>query len=207
MSDEWDKVFASRRWGRWPSTRFVEWFMRKFGNVPDRGKVDVLEIGCGVGAQIRFLHEEGFHAIGIDQSERAALKVTEFGAAALIGDIRNLSEFLAEYDLGPFDCIVDVCTLQHMGSEAAQVIAQARHALKPGGYIFSMFAAPSDEGAFTFGDVPSPRILEPEEVHDVFKGFDVSYGMESVIQIAPAGFTRLMPERKHWIIEGRKRDG
>lgn len=190
--EAWNNVHAERPWGRWPSTRFVEWAMRRFGNVPDRRKVRFLEIGCGAGAQLRFLSAEGFTVHGIDGSRHAiqqAAKVVSSGALTT-GDLMRFEA------AQPFDVVVDICTLQHLtASDAAAALVKARTEwLQPDGYLFSMFAAVGTTVEQADG-VPAPRLLLSSEIPHLFAGLKLNIGHE----IVKAG----SGERRHWIIEGR----
>lgn len=220
---EWDRVYRGRQWGRWPNTRFVEWAMRRFGDAPQqwRQNIHFLELGCGAGAQLRFLSNEGFASYGVDGSAAALSQ-----ARTNLADLSNYGPVLFESDLlqfemptifpdfgrgpvgaadlavsstsGQMDAVLDICTLQHLGTKAADVIVKARRWLRPGGYIFSIFAADgSDKGGFG-SDVPPPRLLMASEIPHLFAGFDLKVGMETVRPVD--GGTR-----QHWIIEGRKR--
>ena len=53
--DQWETLFASRAWGRYPPEELVRFVARSFGDAPDRASVRILELGCGPGANVWFL--------------------------------------------------------------------------------------------------------------------------------------------------------
>lgn len=217
---EWDDVYAKRQWGHWPNTRFVEWAMRTFGEAPNRRSVRFLELGCGAGAQVKFLLEEGFNAFGVDSSQQAIFQAMDWIGSRYptrellwLDDIRRFDPGLAlvhfplnytpqrqnNADL-KFDCIFDVCTLQHLERDGAvQAVRRAFQWLKPGGYMFSMHQA-VQEPPPDVGDVPDPWMLTEAGIQQLFGGFELRYGWEIV-----RGIDGL--ERRHWIIEARKPHG
>lgn len=204
MTDpRWDEIIRARGWGRWPNTRFVEWCMRRYGrgDWADRTLTNFLELGCGGGAQLRFLADEGFNAYGIDSSPAAIAATLELvhGGRVAIMEADLLSSLYEEFlrEAGSFDCIFDICTLQHMDlDQATFMVAKARKWLMPGGAFFSLHAAAGSSAA-GYGDVPEPRLLRQSEIPAMFDGFDVSIGHEVVTGIGAW-------ERRHWIIEGIK---
>lgn len=209
---EWEAVFKRQKWGAWPEIRFVEWCMRTFGAAEDRSSVRFLELGCGFGAQLRFLWDEGFYAEGMDGSETAVDFVRAMPERKGVVVQADLEAFPEADDPGfRYDCIVDVCTLQHLSPGLnAQVVARARKMLKPGGWIFSKHAAAKwDEDApppATGSDVPEPGRMPAADIQHVFPGFELTISEEMVTDF---GFHATRPwwrtgQRRHWIITGRK---
>lgn len=229
---EWDAIFQRQQWGRWPDTRFVEWCMRTFGNAPPpvRERIRVLELGCGAGAQLRFLQGEGFQAFGVDgskaaiQQAKANLALSDgFGPRPRLAveDLLTFNiplhwgepEFIApgtaavtepmveRLDMGGFDCIVDVCTLQHPAvTTSAQIVQRAHRWLKPGGWIFSKWRAHLRGGPTPPPpprNMPVPYQLERDQIDHIFPGFERHVTLERVTHESGE-------ETAHWIITGRK---
>jgi ubiquinone/menaquinone biosynthesis C-methylase UbiE len=139
----WDEKFSSRAWGRYPPEDLVRFMGRRFRDA-DRKMVRVLEVGCGPGANIWFLHREGFAVHGIDISRTAidlatARLATENScihspAADLrVGNFSNLP-----WSDGYFDVVVDVFALY---ANTLDVISQALNeidrVLTPGGLLYT----------------------------------------------------------------------
>lgn len=196
--EQWDKVFAERAWGRWPNTRFVEWAMRRFGGAELHSQVHFVELGSGAGAQLRFLRDEGFHVLGIEGSAAAIAQAR----GLLIGDAYWVLKHadLADYDgVAPesVECVYDVCTLQHLSPMiVGKVIERAKGWIKPGGYLFSMYAADCVEPAISPG-VPVPHFAT---LRDIFRMF----GEPPAIRVASETIMADGKERKHWIVEWQK---
>jgi len=91
----WETVFKDHEWGKYPGENLIQFIARNFYK-KERKKVNLLEIGCGPGANIWFIAREGFHVTGIDGSETAIVKAKarlqkeNLDAQLFIGDISNL---------------------------------------------------------------------------------------------------------------------
>lgn len=210
MTDpRWDSAM-SKNWGRWPSTRFVEWVMRNYTVSDIDEPPRFLELGCGWGAQLKFLTEEGFQAFGMDASMFAIEHCKARGFQVVYGELPGwdargvtsspppLGPMLLDRPLwrGRFDCVFDVCTLQHLSlSEAAAVTAKARDWLKPDGKFFCMHAADGTT-VLPRADIPPPRLLTFPQIATLFEGYKTRVTRELVVQ-GPA-------EIAHYIIEARK---
>lgn len=177
----WEIIHASRTWGQWPDIDFVRFAMRKFGRA-DRIQCRFLELGCGQGAQMRFLLEEGFVAYGMDASSSAIDKMRAYLRPKMIGsagivlsevcDLAGHSDMLDGDRADPllFDCILDVCTLQHCGSveDIAAIVKMYAARLKPRGWFFSKIA----RQPYKFdhlGDVPNPLTVNVPDLADIFR--------------------------------------
>lgn len=196
----WNEIFAKQGWGRWPNTRFVEWAMRRFGDrsLVERGQTRFLELGCGYGAQLRFLEAEGFTVTGIDAAPQA---ISFCNGCGYTVERIDMTEF--EAPEATYDCVFDVCALQHLSWEEAQAVtSNAYRWLKPGGAFFSMHVGHYSTGPDDTS-VPAPRLLEEAQLPKLFRdyrGMETSY--EIVINRRRDGFAK--SERRHWIIEANK---
>ena len=108
----WDKVFSSQDWGRWPDIDAVRAISTaaKARNC----SLNVLEIGCGPGAELRYLGHEGHRAIGLDLSSIA------LGQARMRLDEEHTSASLVRGDAvvlpfsnERFDVVLDVEAFAH----------------------------------------------------------------------------------------------
>lgn len=194
---EWERVHSGQAWGRWPNTRLVEAFMREYGSASrdERADIQVLELGCGAGAQLRFLAAEGFDVFGVDGSPSAITmaRILAPGSYLHVHDIAQ-PRFTPPHRM---DCIIDVCTLQHLSpGDAAMVLMRCRRDwLKPGGMVISIMAA--EHTTVRQPDhIPPPRLLTHGEIPHLFAGFERRVSCEIVVTDPPA-------ELRHWIIEGR----
>lgn len=130
---------AGRQINRWPFSELVSRTFRSLGDSrPD--EIDVLELGCGTGNNLRFLAEEGFNAFGIDASptaiERARELLTEHNLQAKL-EVADITEL--PWPDSSFDLVLDRAALVHNAPARIRLALQeAYRALKPGGRIISI---------------------------------------------------------------------
>src|SRR5215467_12346173 len=88
---EWERIFRSREWGRYPAEHVVRFVARRFYAAPDRSKVRLLDLGCGAGgASTWYFAREGFDVSAIDGSETAVAKTRRrLGAEGFFADVRT----------------------------------------------------------------------------------------------------------------------
>ena len=67
----WDSIFSSRAWGRYPAEELIRFVMRESSRSRDKGAIKALELGCGPGANLCFLANEGIRFDAIDGSSSA----------------------------------------------------------------------------------------------------------------------------------------
>lgn len=130
--------FDSQR--RYPNEHLIAFIAGNYFSLPrnKRKKVNILELGCGSGANLWFLAHEGFDAYGIDTAPtgirfcRSMLKAWGVEAEIAVGDMRKLT-----FPDGFFDAVVDVVSLQHVSfEEHPAVLAEVFRCLKKGGKFF-----------------------------------------------------------------------
>lgn len=138
----WDEKFRSRAWGRYPPEDLVRFMGRNF-KTARKDTVKVLEIGCGPGANIWFLHREGFDVAGIDVSP-AAIGIArerlsnENEAAGTEPDLRVGNFEVLPWADNSFDVAIDIFALYANTTEViAQALAEIARVLKPGGLFYT----------------------------------------------------------------------
>ena len=67
----WDDIYRTRAWGQYPGEDVIRFVQRQYGAAPDRGRVRLLEVGCGAGANLWFMAREGFVVHGVERSPTA----------------------------------------------------------------------------------------------------------------------------------------
>ncbi len=215
----WEAVFRSRDWGRYPPEELIRFVARNYYSSPDRAAVSILEVGCGIGANVWYLSREGFDTHGIDGSETAVAKARSrmqnegLSVSLLVGDIVELDRF---YPAARFDAVIDIACVQHNCRAAiGDILEQVRRILKPRGRIFSMMCA-----ADTYGDgLGCP--VEPGSYVDISEGPYHGVGLTHFasleeVQSFHSGFSEVKIEYsirslesqrrviKHWVIDGVK---
>ena len=136
FDQKWETIHSTREWGRYPDNHLVRFIMRNKGLL---GK-DVLDIGCGIGAQSEFMQAEGFNVIGIDASASAIQRAVDNQVAQEpVYEVRNVTELPFEDD--EFDLVTDICCLQHIHDPYhITAVHEITHVLRPGGWLFSISA-------------------------------------------------------------------
>ena len=139
-----------------------------------------LDVGCGAGADIKYLAEEGFSVTGIDFSSvainLAKARLRKFKVDLLVGDI------LTTKFKKPFDLITDRGCFHHIARGKRILYAETiNNSLKSGGYLFL-------RGCRIDGDMWIPIILN--ELKILFPYFNVlgfsSFRYEAPVSIPGA---------------------
>lgn len=205
----WERIFASRDWGKYPPEELVRFVARNFYSVPNRSDIKLLEIGCGTGANVWFVAREGFSVCGVDGSKSAIDKARRRLAAD------GLTAQLEVADLGELGTVlpnsvhwhglIDVCCLQHNSPEdALRIFKQASSLLTPGAKVFSMLISEQskdqkDINRDRFKDLGFVHFFTLDEVHDLFADLidlNIEYSLRT-----QNGMRDLY---KHWIVTGTK---
>jgi len=109
----WEKIFSSREWGKYPPEEVIR-FYSKVKNMLNKNKIEVLDIGCGIGACTWFMAKEGGNVTAVDGSPSAIKRVQEilkeFNIAEdkvtlILGDITLPKSFVPIHK--KFDIILD----------------------------------------------------------------------------------------------------
>ena len=147
----WDKIFSSNEWGKYPGEELIRFIARNYYSVPDRNRINILEVGCGTGANLWYLAREGFNVFGIDGSQIAVKEALAYlkdnGLTAKIeqGDAMKLP-----YPDGFFDSVIDVeCIYANSLKDTKVILSEIYRVLKPSGTIFSKTFATGMSGEST----------------------------------------------------------
>lgn len=215
----WERIFAARDWGRYPNEELVRFVSRTFRDVPDRGAIRILEVGCASANNVWFMAREGFQTFGMDGSAtaidrgRARLKAEGVRAELKVGDALCLNEM---YPASWFDAAVDVGCLQcNLLGEARDIVQQMAWLTRPGGRVFSLVAADDavgngrgdfvEPGSFrniTIGPLAGTGLnhfYTLDEVRDVFSPF-APLQIEYVVRTYAERELRY----KTWVVSGMK---
>ena len=160
MDPVWEKLHSSRHWGKYPADDVIRTLMRQFPDPEQRAQTAVLELGCGAGANLTFLLQEGFQVHAVDGAPSAIAKsrahVATYARPGQACELRVADFKKLDYANARFDVVVDCLAVYANPMETVRTaVAEARRVLKPGGYFYS-----SVFGSRTFG-AASGGLLEP----------------------------------------------
>lgn len=137
FSSEWDSIYQSGALqAAWPWSDLIG-YVRRYG--PDRlESCKVLELGCGVGANIPFFAKVGAEYYAVEGSAHAVGLVhrdhPQLIDRVLVGDFTTTLPFH-----GSFDLVVDRSSLTHNTAVAIQsTLSKIYQLLRPGGRLIGI---------------------------------------------------------------------
>jgi len=188
---EWDDVFASKAWGKYPSEELIRFIAKNFYSSRNRKKIKILELGCGTGSNLWYLSREGFSIYGIDGSkiaveksvERINREVPSWSGSIKIGDF---SKKLA-FDDETFDAIIDVQAISCNDlTSSLQIYKDCKRVLKKDGLIFtkmfssvcldsstSLFIAPKDGIFSNMGKIRFTSMKDAKTLMEVYETLSI----------------------------------
>lgn len=213
----WNPVWAdlySKGWGaRWPSEDLIRFMETRFKDIPieERSKIMVLDLGCGLGRNLWYLHDAGFGCVGIDGATIVGSKIVPI----FQGDLNNLEMFRDE----EFSVVVDVCSMQHnVPEDIKKIVSEVHRVLETGGVFFSIVRAHNDdlncmgmevaEDTYTdiiLGDLKGKGVTHffwIKEIYDMLRGFEVISVDREERTVGNADRTI-----RHFIIVAKKKEG
>lgn len=133
--------FGAQR--RYPNEELCRFMGRNLFSIPapNRSDINILEVGCGSGANLWMIAKEGFSTFGIDLSKESlnlcGQMMRKYGVDAQLSD-QDMSQ--TNFPASEFNFIVDIfssyCLSKDLG---AKFVAEIVRLLKPGGKFFSYF--------------------------------------------------------------------
>ena len=202
----WEQTHQTKLWGQYPNEQFT-FFMRRLG--PDtreeRKNFQVLDVGCGQGANTVFLSREGYAVTALDAAPSALfrlynrLKDDGLGGQLVRADLTQPLEFPGD----GFDVVVDVhSSCYGTTEEVCKTIKELHRVLKPGGVLFCMMPKAgcanehfSGKGVCTFAS--------HEQIREWFSVF-YGYSLMATICVDYHNNEELKPFLETWTIEARK---
>jgi SAM-dependent methyltransferase len=193
--DHWDSKFRSRVWGRYPPEDLVRFIGRSYKDA-DKSQIKILEIGSGTGANLWFLHREGFDVAGIDGSSAGVdiaverLRVENAGLNDLAPDIRVGNFSTLPWADETFDVVIDVFALYaNMRSVIDDTVSEIHRVLKPQGRVYSKLWGRNCTGYGegvrvedgTYDEIPRgvccdmgvSHFVDADDIRDIFSAFAV----------------------------------
>lgn len=139
MDKIWEDLFRTQEWGKYPPESVVRFVARNFYSAPERGKIRLLDTGCGPGACSWFMAREGFHVSGIDGSPSAIKSAAErLKAEGLTADFRVGDYTSLPWSNESFDGAIDnVSFYANLVADWQRAVNEIYRVLKPGGLFFT----------------------------------------------------------------------
>ena len=138
---------------RWPNEEFCRFMGRNFFVKPayERKSTSILEVGCGTGANLRLLAEEGFDAYGIELSHEAVRRIPNLlgkqaGYNVVCGNMMELP-WGNDYFSGIVDVFSSYCLNE---TEFAVFVDEIYRTLEKGGLYFSYIPSKDSEAFSDF---------------------------------------------------------
>jgi SAM-dependent methyltransferase len=202
LNAEWEMLYAAQRHlSIWPWSDLVSLVMRHLPPAPTRGKRRILELGCGVGANLPFLLSLG-EVWAIDGSPTAVRNLhRRFPEAA---ERLLIADFSQPWPISnTFDIIVDRGSITCNSTSAIRrILDQVRMRLsKPDGLFFgvdffSMEFSAAAEGSAVEDDIYSRRnfmsgrlsgtglahFADEAHLRDLFADFELIYLEHKVVE-------------------------
>ena len=169
-TQHWDEKFRSRTWGRYPPEDLVRFMGRNFKRA-DKSEVRVLEIGCGPGANVWFLHREGYAVSAIDASPTAIalaserLQIENKDCKSPVPDLKIGNFQKLPWQDNQFDVVVDIFALYANTHDViSMALTEISRVLKPGGFFYTKLWGTATTG---FGE---GKKLETATFDDISSG-------------------------------------
>ena len=136
----WEEVYQKTGFGGgYPDTNLVRFVARNLYS-KDRKSTRILEVGCGIGANLWYFAREGFDTYGLDGSKTAIEKCSErlkqqnYSCKLVVGDA-----CATDLPHGYFDAVVDVeCIYANRISDIRRILSEIYRVLKTDGLFYSM---------------------------------------------------------------------
>jgi SAM-dependent methyltransferase len=146
----WENIFSSRSWGRYPAEDLIRFVMREALSVSDKTMLKALELGCGPGANLWFLANEGISFDAMDGSLSAVSQAKSrldheqpgWQGRIEVGNFCHLPENFRDYHF-VLDSEAIYC---NDFDESAKLIGDIHERLMPGGALWSRTFAPGTWG-------------------------------------------------------------
>ena len=107
FDDKWEEIHASQEQGKYPPEHVIRFVARNFYS-KDRKSVNILDFGCGAGANTWYLCREKFNVYAFDGSKSAVNKVNAMlEREGLKANVSVADGMQLDYSDNYFDAIID----------------------------------------------------------------------------------------------------
>lgn len=167
-SQNWDEQYKSGQGRYFPAEELVRFLGRTYGPVTELGGggLTAVEVGCGVGGNVRALAEWGFFTYGLDISQESLKLARKYAEDKRFSDWAMYMSYHAPYGLsfpaGSINLVLDIQTIQHLSMQDHEKMYQEiRRVLSPGGTFFSVhYAGPEEDLPYVFPSHPELSVWQ-----------------------------------------------
>lgn len=138
---DWNSRHFHGTHNKYPFTDVVSFILGNFPDRDNRENISVLDLGCGGGAHLVFLTEEGFDAHGIDGNRDSVIRANEFMAEKGFTNDRAQEAIFEKipFESDSFDVVIDRGAITcNKADEIPTIIEEVKRILKSGGLFYSM---------------------------------------------------------------------
>jgi SAM-dependent methyltransferase len=204
----WETIHSGKAWGRYPALEIVRFLARTFPDPPvegslPRGRVHVLDLGCGGGAHTWLLAREGFRVTAFDGALAAVQRTRQRVRAEHLPEPTGLVQADAAalpFKSAGFDAVLDSAVLcTQTPAFIRRLLDEIGRVLRPGGRFFStgLFSRQTtgcgtgtEIAPDTFRDMTEGPLAGTGQVH--------FFSRESLVAWwEAAGFVDLVIDRQH----------
>jgi len=145
MSADWDQQYKDGQGRYWPAEELVRFLGRHYGSVIEQNAAGLtaVEIGCGVGGNVRALAEWGFFTHGLELSSEAIRLGKAYakrcGFEARVQYTQYKAPAPIKLPAKSAHVVIDVQTIQHLDwDDHANMYEEIHRILSPRGIFFSV---------------------------------------------------------------------
>ena len=219
MENKWNDLHLKERFQlKYPNEHLIRFIFSQFPRgLSERGKIRILDLGCGSGPHTVFLAEEGFQVYATDISNNG-LNVTEkrLKSSGLKAVLKNANMENQPFEDNFFDGVVSFGVFYYNDRSGYQkAVGELHRVLKKGGRAF-VFTRTTDDYRFGKGkeierntfilDISETseqnmamHFLDREGINEVFSSFE-----EITVEKNETTFSNLKNKNSDWIIKLKK---
>lgn len=168
----WDQQYKDGQGRYFPNEELVRFLGRTYGPVAGLGGggLTAVEIGCGVGGNVRALAEWGFFTYGLDISQESLKLARKYAEEKRFSDWAMYMSYHAphgfNFPAGSINLVLDVQTIQHLNLADHQTMYQEiRRVLSGKGVFFSIhWVGPVSDLLHIFPDHPELSLWQSSDV-------------------------------------------
>lgn len=172
--NQWESIHQSNEWGMFPCEHLVR-VLSKYKKKLNK-KLNVIELGCGSGANLSLYNECCQNFIGIDNSESAIFKIkknaqkfNQCNFKFLKGNIMDVNYLNFDFK---FDMIVDVeCLYCFSNKNAKIVIDKVSKNLSNDGQFFSLMFN-KDTNINLLRNIKGMILRKESDIYEIFDSFN-----------------------------------